>query len=141
METIQYPLTVDYLSLGRVGLAPALEVELIRGTKRAKAVGILDSGSPFTIFSREFAELLGIDDLETGEHDRAATGGGPVDFYYFEVEMGIHIGPHDNRFNCRVGFFPERKPRNILGRNYLFNHYDLGFQDRLQRVLFRPAYS
>lgn len=59
------------------GLQPAAEVQLFHGTMTAKAVGIFDSGSPYTVFSPEFAEVIGIDDVMTGSPEGIGTLGGP----------------------------------------------------------------
>jgi hypothetical protein len=130
MPTVNYPVSVQYLPTGLQGsLSPALEVELIRGAQRTRAVGVLDSGATITVFNPEHAEMLGIDNLQEGELQHAQTQGDAVEYYLFDLEMQLPIYPRINRFFCRVGFFPVRKPRNILGRNLIFQHYEIGFRD------------
>ena len=55
------------------GFQPAVEVELINGTQTVRAVGVLDSGSALTVFSSEFAELLGIEDVTIGYLNNVST--------------------------------------------------------------------
>jgi hypothetical protein len=139
MPTVNYSLSAPYLpAASGAGLGPALEVELIRGPRTTRAVGVVDSGSTITVFNPEHAELLGIERVEDGELQHVQTQGGEVDYYIFDVEMELRIDAHINRFPCRVGFFPARRPRNILGRNYIFAHYEIGFRDRGDILHLRP---
>jgi len=75
------------------------------------AVGVFDSGSPYTVFSPEHAQLIGIDDVIVGRPERINTLGGGIDLYLFDLEIQLlAAGP---RFAAQVGFFPARSPRNI----------------------------
>jgi|ERR1700728_13693 len=139
MRVVSYPISVEYLSAGaQGGLSPALEVELIRGEHRTRAIGVIDSGATITVFNPEHAEILGIENITDGEPGKAQSQAGAVDYYVFDVEMRVQIEAHVKRFPCRVGFFPVRKPRNILGRNFIFGHYEIGFHDSKQTVYLRP---
>src|SRR5437899_2711322 len=120
MPTIDYPLSAPYLPAAGGALTPLLEVELIRGARTARALGVIDSGSTITVFNPQHAEVLGIENLEEGEPGRVTTQAGLVEFYVFELEMQIRLDGHTKRFPCRVGFFATPKARNILGRNYIF---------------------
>jgi hypothetical protein len=139
MHTVNYPYSIEYLPApGTDALSPALEVELISGNRRTRAVGIIDSGSTVTVFNPEHAVLLGIEDVSSGDLQTIRTQGGSVDCYVFALDMQVEIQGHTNRFSCRVGFFAGRRPRNILGTNVLFYQYQIGFNDRAQRVYFLP---
>lgn len=139
MPLVDYPATLGYLpASGGGALCPAIEVELIYGEQATKAVGVVDSGSTVTVFNPEHAELLGIDDVTDGELQNIGTQGGPVHCYIFDLEMQVEMEDHTRRFTCRVGFFPTRRPRNILGTNVLFQHYQIGFNDRMQQMYFLP---
>src|ERR1700722_4267966 len=129
MPTVNYPLSARYQPVGSGALAPLLLVELIRGSNSARVLGTVDSGSTITVFNPEHAEILGIENLEDGEPRSVSTQAGPVEFYVFDMEMRIELQTHTNRFPCRVGFFTVRRPRNILGRDYIFRHYQVGFRD------------
>ena len=138
MITVNYPISSAYLSVPNAGLQPAVEVELVYGERTTRAVGILDSGSSFTIFSPEFAELIGIDDVTSGYPGRVNTLGGDIDFYLFDLEMEIRFPGHRHRFAGQVGFFAARRPRNILGRNLVFARYEIGFRETQQLIHIRP---
>ena len=110
---------------------------MIYGAKRVRTIGILDSGSSFTVFNPELAEILGVGDVSAGRPLRARTLGGPIDFYSFDLEMGIRLGNRRDRFPSQIGFFVLRMARNILGRNLLFAHYEIGFRESRQLFYLR----
>lgn len=141
MVTVLYPFSTRYVPLETVGLSPALPVELINGRRRTMALAVLDSGSTITVFNPEHAVLIGIDDVTIGEAARLSTQGGAIDYYIFQIEMNVQIGAHSNKFPCRVGFFDARRPRNILGRDLMFRHYEIGFRDVEETIHFRQEYN
>ncbi|SRR5216683_5655099 len=137
MPIVDYPLTAAYQPADEGALAPLLMVELIRGGHSARVLGAVDSGSTITVFNPEHALTLGIENLEAGEPRRVTTQGGPVDYYVFDIEMQIDLQGHKHKFPCRAGFFTVRKRRNILGRDYIFRHYQIGFRDRSEQIYLR----
>lgn len=136
MVTVNYPLTFEYRNIPNAGLQPAVEVELTNGERNARAVAILDSGATRTVFSREIAELLDINDVTTGDLVRTSTLGGPCEFYLFDISMRFPI--NQAGFTGRVGFSPSRIPRNILGRDLIFSRFEIGFRETQQRINLRP---
>lgn len=113
------------------GVQPAVEVRLYHGGLAITAVGIFDSGSPYTVFSPEYAELIGIDDVRA-----IRTFGGPFEIYLFDLEIQLVVaGP---RFAGQIGFFAARVPRNILGRSVIFAAFEIGFHERAQLLHLRP---
>lgn len=118
------------------GAQPAAEVELVNGDRRIKAVGILDSGSPFTVFSSECAELLGIENIADGQHQQISTLAGSRDVYFFDLEIEVSAAGH--RFPAQIGFFASRAARNILGRIVIFSAFQIGFHERAQIIYLEP---
>src|SRR5437763_7680555 len=96
------------------GLQPAVEVALFNSGMSVNTVGILDSGSVFTVFSCEFAELLGIENVVDGRRERISTLADSRDVYFFDLE--IEILAAGLRFPAQIGFFAGKAARNILGR-------------------------
>ncbi len=118
------------------GLQPAAEVKLFNGDMTTTAVGIFDSGSPYTVFSPEHAELIGIDNLTAGRAEDVNTLGGPIQIFLFDLEIQLlGAGP---RFAGQIGFFPARTTRNILGRSVIFSAFEIGFHERGQIIHLRP---
>lgn len=111
------------------GVQPAAEVILYNHDLATNAVGIFDSGSPFTVFSPEQAALIGIDDVTVGNRQRISTlGGGLFDIYLFDLEIELRAA--GTRFAGQIGFFAGRAPRNILGRSVIFTSFKIGFHER-----------
>jgi hypothetical protein len=110
------------------GVQPAAEVTLYNHDQATNAVGIFDSGSPFTVFSPEHAALIGIDDVTTGNQQRISTFGGGLDIYLFDLE--IQLLAAGGRFAAQIGFFVTHAPRNILGRSVMFSAFEIGFHER-----------
>jgi hypothetical protein len=137
MPQINYPYTQPYLS-SPSGLTPLMQVKLINGTVSTGALGTVDSGSTVTVFKPEHANLLGIEDVTSGDLQQITTQGGGVDCYVFNLEMQVEFGDDTIRFPCRIGFFVGNMPRNILGRNVLFQHFQIGFNDRNQEIYLLP---
>jgi hypothetical protein len=69
------------------GVQPATEVTLYNGEQSTNAVAIFDSGSTYTVFSPEHAQLIGIDDVTAGNLERISTLGGSREIYLFDLEI------------------------------------------------------
>jgi|SRR5208337_1992328 len=110
------------------GVQPAAEVILYNHDLATNAVGIFDSGSPFTVFSPEQAALIGIDDVTAGNPVRITTFGGGLEIYLFDLE--IELPAAGARFAGQIGFFAGPAPRNILGRSVIFSSFKIGFHER-----------
>ena len=138
MPIVDYPYSQTYLQIPNGGSAPALQIDLIRNDQRISLVGVLDSGSIHTVISHEYAPVLGIEEVREGEAVRASTQAGLVEYFLFDMEIQVRIGSLFPRLFCRVGIFGARRPRNILGRDFFFQHYQIGFRDRAQVIYLRP---
>jgi len=120
-----------------VASSPLLEVVLHwNGNQTPRFPALLDTGSTRTIFKSEFAESLGIGDLNIFPSINIQTGGGSLSAYLVDIELEVVLGER-NRFGCQVGF--ARLPRNILGRDIIFAKYVLAFEERTQRVYYRQS--
>jgi hypothetical protein len=117
------------------GLQPAAEVKLFNGDRNTTAVGILDSGSPYTVFSPEHAALIGIHDIADGRSESVSTFGGLIQVFFFDLEVQLVGTSH--RFAGQIGFFAGHAPRNILGRGVIFSSFQIGFHERRQVIHLR----
>ena len=117
------------------GMQPAAEVTLYYAGREANAVGVFDSGSVYTVFSPEYAELIGIDDVTNGNREVVGTLAGAREIYLFDLE--IQLGVAGARFAGQVGFFAGHAARNILGRSVFFSAFEIGFHERAGRINLR----
>lgn len=118
------------------GLQPAAEVKLFNGDLTTMAVGIFDSGSPYTVFSPEYAGLIGIDDVTDGRREGISTFGGTTHVFLFDLE--IQLLRAGTRFSAQIGFFEGHVSRNILGRSVIFSAFEIGFRERTQVIHLKP---
>ena len=118
------------------GVQPAAEITLYNGDMTANAVAVFDSGSLYTVFSPEYAELIGIQDVTTGDRVVVNTLAGPRDIYLFQIE--IQLREAGRRFAAQIGFFAGHAPRNILGRSVIFAAFEIGFREGTQSLHLRP---
>jgi hypothetical protein len=118
------------------GVQPAAEVTLYNGGQTANAVAVFDSGSIYTVFGREYAALIGIDDVTTGNRVVVNTLAGPRDIYLFGLE--IQLREVGLRFGAQIGFFAGHIARNILGRSVVFAAFEIGFREAAQTIHLRP---
>lgn len=132
--TVDYSISKPYRSVPGHGLQSAVEVALMYSGKTSRTVGILDSGSVLTVFSNEIATSLGID-VTAGNCVTVNTLGGRFDFYSFNLEIRF---PSDGEsFSGQVGFASTHMSRNILGRNLLFQRFEIGFRDAREMIHLR----
>jgi len=122
---------------GSVAPSPLFEVIIhLGGNSTPRFPALLDTGSTRTIFKSEFAESLGIGDLNKFPSITIQTAGGPLPAHLVDVELEIVLRER-NRFGCQVGF--ARLPRNILGRDIVFSKYTLAFDERTQLIYYRQS--
>lgn len=118
------------------GVQPAAEVTLYNGNLTTTAVAVFDSGSIYTVFSPQYAELIGIEDVTTGHRAGINTLAGPSDIYLFDLE--IQLREAGQRFAAQIGFFAGHAARNILGRSVVFAAFEIGFHESAQSIHLRP---
>ena len=133
--SIEYDQSLPYKQLPFIkGNCPALEISLRNGSFVWRGPGLLDSGSMHTVLSREYAEPLGIKEVESGERIQVSTFGGPAYLYQFEVEMSFELEGQSEYFPSPVCFSASRVGRNILGRIAIFSRLKLGFSESSERL-------
>jgi hypothetical protein len=140
---VNYEIEIPYRALpGIPGQRPWLDVTLSRGDYEAGAAGLVDSGSTHTVFSQQYAELLGISEITSGHPLSISTAGGTLTAYLFDdVEMVVNVGGVDYRSSSNIGFAAGRLSRNILGVNLLFFQFLIGFHDSHQRFYLLKDHS
>lgn len=99
---IQFEGRLPYRRLPNQGPCPFAQVTLRLNGNEVTAFAVLDSGASVTVFQRELAAQLGIDDITTGLRDDVSTGGGPVASYLFDVD-GVAVGRQCNNENDLSG--------------------------------------
>jgi hypothetical protein len=133
--TIAYDAEIPYQNLPGLGDQPALAVTLIFSGHQTRTPAIIDSGSNHTVFNLGIAELLGIDNVTEGDPITVSTiGRESVTIYRFPVEIKLEIPPIELQFFAEVSFHPGQLNRNLLGKDLIFQHLQIGFRDKHQRL-------
>jgi hypothetical protein len=100
-----------------------------------KAEAYVDSGAFVSIFSLNEAAGLGVNFLKGNETSVTVGDGGsiPVYVHRLPVQIGAIVLPVSIGFSPRlgVGF-------NLLGRQDIFQHFDVTFSDARHQVIFQP---
>ncbi len=102
---------------------PVIEVALSHHRAATTDFALIDSGSTFSVFTREIADELGIE-VRAGRAQRLNTLGGSLLAYGHELEIRISS---NLRYLTEILFTEYPLPRNLLGHN--------GFLDRVAVAL------
>lgn len=113
---------------------PVIEIALSHNNSTRTALALIDSGSTFSLFSRELAELLGIDTIQ-GRAQKLATLGGSLLAYGHEVR--IEIAP-DLQYKTEVLFSEYPIPRNLLGHHGFLNHVAAALRSKYGLIYLHP---
>lgn len=111
-------------------------VTLRAGGSELEIFAYVDTGATYSLFQREYGELLGLN-VEAGQRLAFSTVAGSVEAYGHMVNLeclGLSM-------ESTVFFFAnERIQKNVLGRNGWLNRIRLGLVD-YDRHLFLAAYG
>lgn len=107
-------------------LRPVIPIEIIYKGKSVSYEVLVDSGADFSIFDAQIGDLLGIDDIESGEKFEAAgITGIPEPFYVHPVTFNIG----GKLYDTRVGFLPNIAPLGygVVGQKEFFEIFIVKF--------------
>jgi hypothetical protein len=119
---------------------PMVNVRLRGLVTSLRTPALVDSGATLTFIPPELAEAVGLQLVEKNAEATGAGGDFANDLYEYEMEIlqGAQI-IHPFRGRAFVPQEEGRVPYVILGRDAIFQEYDITFRERLQRVVFRPS--
>lgn len=131
---VSYPVGQDRQKL------PLLHVRLIGDVDTLTTIALVDSGATTTFIPPELAEAVV---LRVVERDVSAIGAGGSflnDVCEFEVELLKKAETiYRIKGEAHVPKETGKLPYVVLGRDYLFEIYDITFRERKQLVVLRPA--
>ena len=113
---------------------PVIEVALTYKTVVTTDFALIDSGSTFSVFTREIADELGLEVLQ-GRVQRLSTLGGSLLAYGHEIE--IEIAPN-LRYQTELLFTEYPVPRNLLGHNGFLDHATLALRSKYGLIYLNP---
>jgi hypothetical protein len=124
IKEFQYTTSGDWSRTRRSIWRPTLQVRLLDeyGEIVANARALIDSGSDYTVFSHEWADLLGIDLInDCLPVDQKTAAGDPC--VHFMYTRGLHVEVADERYTIPLVMFCMGLPIAILGRYNFFERY------------------
>ncbi|MCI0691392.1 retroviral-like aspartic protease family protein [candidate division KSB1 bacterium] len=113
---------------------PVIEVTFLHSGLTTSDFAIIDSGSTFSLFSREIADELGIAVLQ-GRTQKLTTLGGPILVYGHEVT--IKIVPNF-QYKTEILFSEYPIPRNLLGHNGFLNQMAIALRSKFGLIYLNP---
>jgi hypothetical protein len=113
---------------------PVVEIALAYNDLTRTALALIDSGSTFSLFSRELADVLGIEVLQ-GRAQKLSTLGGPLLAYGHEI--GIEITPNLH-YKTEVLFSEYPIPRNLLGHSGFLDHVAVALRSKYGLIYLHP---
>jgi len=113
---------------------PVIEVALSFKGVVTTALALVDSGSTFSLFSREVGDRLGIE-VTHGRIQRLTTLGGPL--LAFGHEVDLQIAP-DFHYKTEALFSEFPVPRNLLGHSSFLDHAALALRSKFGLIYLNP---
>lgn len=129
-EEIIFP----YIKFPDTKLRPVADIQLDYLGNKQNILCIIDSGADFSFLPKSVGEALGIDFSEDDPVSNLPEGvDGKIKAKCFEHPIQVHIGK--SGFSIRI-FWVEGSVTPLLGREGIFDKFDILFQERLGRVVF-----
>lgn len=113
---------------------PVIEIALAHNDLTRTALALIDSGSTFSLFSRELADVLGIEVLQ-GRVQKLSTLGGPLLAYGHEIDLEITPNLH---YKTEVLLTEYPVPRNLLGHNGFLDHVAVALRSKYGLIYLNP---
>ncbi len=113
---------------------PVIEVALSHNEAVTTDFALIDSGSTFSIFTREIADELAIEVLQ-GRVQKLSTLGGSLLAYAHEIDLEITPNLH---YKTEVLFSEYPIPRNLLGHNGFLDHVAVALRSKYGLIYLHP---
>jgi hypothetical protein len=113
---------------------PVIEVTFLHNDLTASDFAIIDSGSIFSLFSREIADELGIEVLQ-GRTQKLTTLGGPILAYSHQVTIEI-VPNFQSKTEILFSEYPI--PRNLLGHHGFLNQMAVALRSKFGLIYLNP---
>lgn len=123
---------------GRPIFLPLIHVRLVSESNAISSIGLVDSGSTVTFLPYELAELLDLPHLL--EDTESIGAGGPFSTFIAKLHRlqlikGTKIISNFVDLQVHVPTEPDRIPYVILGRNSIFDRFEVIFQEKKNTLI------
>ncbi len=131
---------IAYTVDGQHQRLPLLHIRLIGNTDSFTTMALVDSGATVNFVPPELAEAVGLQKLRENASAEGAGGTFMNDVYKFEVQL---LRKSDVMYTlvgeAHVPKDEGRIPFVVLGREGIFDAYDITFRERKQCISLKPA--
>lgn len=110
---------------------PLAKIDLLYEKKKQTFWPIIDSGANVSIFPKAVGDALGIDFEGEPEPIEGVAG----TFLGYPHYVNIRLGDYKESISIRA-LFMMGEPYPLLGREGIFDKFDVLFQERLKKVIF-----
>ena len=126
-------ITFDYkpLPTSKSKLFPLAKIDLLYKNKKQSFWPIIDSGANVSIFPKAVGDIMGIDFEGEPEPVEGVLGTFLGHSHYINIILGDYKEPISIRALFLMG-----EPYPLLGREGVFEKFDVLFQERLRKVIF-----
>lgn len=122
-----------YRFRGRPIFLPLIHVRLVSESNAITSIGLIDSGSTVTFLPFELAELLNVPHLQDNVESIGAGGPFPTfiaELHRLQLIKDTTIISNFPKLPVHVPTEPDRIPYVILGRDSIFERFDITFQEK-----------
>lgn len=102
-----------------------------------ETMGLLDSGADFTAFTKEIAEVLGLD--LSGPREKALGVGGDIETIRSKVNITISKAHEHYSFSIpvKVLLIENSSTPPLLGREGFFDEFRITFEERAKKIILK----
>lgn len=129
---IEFDYRQERLHSGEIIFRPVAKIYLLRSEKEWVAEYFyIDSGADYTLIPYRFGLFLGLQGIVL-EVKQIGGIGGVISVRFAIIPMKIE----ENRFDCSIAWAQIEQVPFLLGRENVFEYFDITFQQRKRKTIF-----
>ena len=129
---IEFDYRQERLRTGEVIFRPVAKVCLLRaGSEWIAEYFYVDSGADYTLIPYRMGRFLGLDRIASEVKEIGGIGG-VIGVRFAVVPMKIE----EHQFDCTIAWAQIERVPFLLGRESVFEYFDIAFQQRMKKTIF-----
>jgi len=129
---IEFHYRQELLKTGDIILRPVAKVNLLRSENEwITEYFYVDSGADYTLIPYRMGRFLGLEKIASEVREIGGIGG-VIGARFAQVPMKIET----YQFDCTIGWAQIERIPFLLGRQDVFEHFDITFQQRMKKTIF-----
>ena len=132
INMIEFDFRQERLRTGEIIFRPVAKVYLLRGENEWIAEYFyIDSGADYTLIPYRIGKFLGLEKIASDVREIGGIGG-VIGVRFSIISMKIE----DHQFDCKLAWAQIERVPFLLGRQDVFEHFDITFQQRDKKTIF-----